>query len=179
MSHSQFHCTGRVYLDLHGLIFETSICYWQDQPGSPSGGGSGAHARARSLARSGLLSPVDQGEALRTQVWTGARVRETVFAGRGPVALAGWANSGFAYPLCDEARRGMTTGTDRASRSRYRAIASGGGGKRGEDGARSENHHPLRPSRCNPRPALEASLRAGGADRPKAPAKVPGPAAAL
>ena len=34
MSHSQFHCTGRVYLDLHGLIFETSICYWQDQPGS-------------------------------------------------------------------------------------------------------------------------------------------------
>lgn len=36
MSHSQFHCTGRVYLDLHGLIFETSICYWQDQPGSPT-----------------------------------------------------------------------------------------------------------------------------------------------
>lgn len=33
MSHSQFHCTGRVYLDMHGLIFETSICYWQDQPG--------------------------------------------------------------------------------------------------------------------------------------------------
>ena len=36
MSHSQFHCTGRVYLDMHGLIFETSICYWQDQPGSLS-----------------------------------------------------------------------------------------------------------------------------------------------
>ena len=34
MSHSQFHCIGHVYLDLHGLIFETSICYWQDQPGS-------------------------------------------------------------------------------------------------------------------------------------------------
>lgn len=34
MSHSQFHCTGRVYLHVHGLIFETSICYWQDQPGS-------------------------------------------------------------------------------------------------------------------------------------------------
>ena len=33
MSHSQFHCTGRAYLDMHGLIFETSICYWQDQPG--------------------------------------------------------------------------------------------------------------------------------------------------
>ncbi|XP_044140493.1 uncharacterized protein LOC122930876 [Bufo gargarizans] len=33
MSHSQFHCTGRAYLHVHGLIFETSICYWQDQPG--------------------------------------------------------------------------------------------------------------------------------------------------
>ena len=46
MSHSQFHCTGRVYLDLHGLIFETSICYWQDQPGSPqSPVGAGTPAR--------------------------------------------------------------------------------------------------------------------------------------
>ena len=36
MSHSQFHCTGRAYLDMHGLIFETSICYWQDQPGRKS-----------------------------------------------------------------------------------------------------------------------------------------------
>lgn len=27
---------NRVHLDLHGLIFETSICYWQDQPGSLS-----------------------------------------------------------------------------------------------------------------------------------------------
>ena len=36
MSHSQFHCTGRAYLDMHGLIFETSICYWQDQPGRRS-----------------------------------------------------------------------------------------------------------------------------------------------
>ena len=33
MSLSQFHCTVRLYLDMHGLIFETSICYWQDQPG--------------------------------------------------------------------------------------------------------------------------------------------------
>lgn len=37
MSHSQFHCTGRAYLDMHGLIFETSICYWQDQPGRSAG----------------------------------------------------------------------------------------------------------------------------------------------
>ena len=45
MSHSQFHCTGRVYLDLHGLIFETSICYWQDQPGSPEAAPAGAGGR--------------------------------------------------------------------------------------------------------------------------------------
>lgn len=38
MSHSQFHCNARVYLDMHGLIFETSICYWQDQPGSRAAG---------------------------------------------------------------------------------------------------------------------------------------------
>lgn len=46
MSHSQFHCTGRVYLDLHGLIFETSICYWQDQPGSPRTGRGMDHRSA-------------------------------------------------------------------------------------------------------------------------------------
>ena len=56
MSHSQFHCTGRVYLDLHGLIFETSICYWQDQPGSsyshlrPSAGTATVVARGETPA---------------------------------------------------------------------------------------------------------------------------------
>ena len=34
MSHSRFRRTSGLYLDMHGLIFETSICYWQDQPGS-------------------------------------------------------------------------------------------------------------------------------------------------
>ena len=54
MSHSQFHCTGRAYLDMHGLIFETSICYWQDQPGrgkrehtEPGVPGRGARATRR------------------------------------------------------------------------------------------------------------------------------------
>lgn len=32
MSHSQFHCIDCLYLDMHGLIFDTSIYYWQDQP---------------------------------------------------------------------------------------------------------------------------------------------------
>lgn len=46
MSHSQFHCTGRAYLDMHGLIFETSICYWQDQPGRRRGERRDRDARA-------------------------------------------------------------------------------------------------------------------------------------
>lgn len=51
MSHSQFHCTGRAYLDMHGLIFETSICYWQDQPGRSARSG-GWDRRGPPLARS-------------------------------------------------------------------------------------------------------------------------------
>ncbi len=34
MSHSQFHRIDCLYLDMHGLIFETSIYYWQNQPGN-------------------------------------------------------------------------------------------------------------------------------------------------
>ena len=32
MSCTQF-CDRMLNLDMHGLVFETSICYWQDQPG--------------------------------------------------------------------------------------------------------------------------------------------------
>lgn len=32
MSHSQFHSIDCLYLDMHGLIFDASIHYWQDQP---------------------------------------------------------------------------------------------------------------------------------------------------
>ena len=56
MSHSQFHCTSRVYLDLHGLIFETSICYWQDQPGSPQSP-AGAAVRRRPRAPGCVWGP--------------------------------------------------------------------------------------------------------------------------
>ncbi len=59
MSHSQFHCTGRVYLDLHGLIFETSICYWQDQPGSPR---TRDGADARPTVCWGVLEPSRPGD---------------------------------------------------------------------------------------------------------------------
>ena len=69
MSHSQFHCTGRVYLDLHGLIFETSICYWQDQPGSPD------ENRAGRPAPTGR--PTDDGPAHLERAWLrGSPVRE-------------------------------------------------------------------------------------------------------
>ena len=33
-SHSQFRHKTHLYLDLHGLVLETSIYHWQDQPGS-------------------------------------------------------------------------------------------------------------------------------------------------
>lgn len=74
MSHSQFHCTGRVYLDLHGLIFETSICYWQDQPGSPCGVVRAARATAAALPqhprRGGEGGSVGQSGPLE-RTWTG------------------------------------------------------------------------------------------------------------
>ncbi|GLD71215.1 uncharacterized protein AKAME5_002253600 [Lates japonicus] len=42
---------ARIPGDLHGLIFETSICYWQDQPGSPPSGAGQARRAARPPAR--------------------------------------------------------------------------------------------------------------------------------
>lgn len=65
MSHSQFHCTGRAYLDMHGLIFETSICYWQDQPG-----------RSASEAARGRGEPEAGGRAGRREREGGRRTRE-------------------------------------------------------------------------------------------------------
>ena len=67
MSHSQFHCSSRLDLDMHGLDFETSICYWQDQPGSmdvytlhaPTGQTERGtpHARAKNVDLWGVLDP--------------------------------------------------------------------------------------------------------------------------
>lgn len=73
MSHSQFHCTARVYLDMHGLSFETSICYWQDQPGSRHPRctrGRPAHRRALPTLTAPALSPLrPAGVASRTRRW--------------------------------------------------------------------------------------------------------------
>lgn len=122
MSHSQFHCTVRVYLDLHGLIFETSICYWQDQPGShpffgvkgePGGGTTRTAVRAGlRVSRSGdrparvtrFWGPVDGRPMLRLGNWSGfwslCRVRETwsvlVLCRRHRCALGGKLGGGRA-----------------------------------------------------------------------------------
>lgn len=92
MSHSQFHCTGRVYLDLHGLIFETSICYWQDQPGSPEER-RGTRARARSspsrvcVCWARLRGGGDQAKLLHLPWGSDAQgVREIAFSGDPPPA---------------------------------------------------------------------------------------------
>lgn len=66
MSHSQFHCTGRAYLDMHGLIFETSICYWQDQPGRS------AVSRERRRRATSARPPLERRAAGRTGSARGA-----------------------------------------------------------------------------------------------------------
>ena len=82
MSHSQFHCTVRVYLDMHGLIFETSICYWQDQPGSRAKGRRPDAPDPPTTAQPFSLSPSGPTRSAR-----GARLRRLApnvlpFAGR-------------------------------------------------------------------------------------------------
>lgn len=83
MSHSQFHCTGRVYLDMHGLIFETSICYWQDQPGS------GTEISLRLAAR----QPPNARPPARTTH------RRSVRDGSGVVATGSDASSGLPFAV--------------------------------------------------------------------------------
>ena len=82
MSLSQFHCTSRLYLDMHGLIFETSICYWQDQPGrppvrpgrTPRSPGPGAGRGQAAVPGEGLRRPVSRRRALRRPPFSRFRV---------------------------------------------------------------------------------------------------------
>ena len=101
MSHSQFHCTARVYLDMHGLIFETSICYWQDQPGSrATGHDPTGPARRRPLS---LLPSLSLACSLGFPVWPlpGRRRRPP---GRTPLGGAGGPPS-FPRSLARRPRR--------------------------------------------------------------------------
>ena len=108
MSHSQFHCTGRAYLDMHGLIFETSICYWQDQPGrgkrehtepgvaGARGAGRGRRGGGRppQRGREGRRTPgPDRQPTLGTTRGRGAPPRRRSVEGRG------WGGFPFPAPL--------------------------------------------------------------------------------
>ena len=90
MSLSQFHCTSRLYLDMHGLIFETSICYWQDQPGSPcwTRGEGGTPERPPSPERQRVLflrgapraaAGTDRGPKLERERWRRFRLLLLLF----------------------------------------------------------------------------------------------------
>ena len=76
MSHSQFHCTGRVYLHLHGLIFETSICYWQDQPGSLFPGLHAEHPTGRPPGSPRHTLPLRHSSSLRRAAQSGVGTAE-------------------------------------------------------------------------------------------------------
>lgn len=112
MSHSQFHCTGRAYLDMHGLIFETSICYWQDQPGRSARsrgwdrqGPPLAHSLARSLAQAREKPGTGAGRAPRRRGHSlrGEASRTTEPAGSGrPRTRAGQAPA--AHPHTPQGR---------------------------------------------------------------------------
>ena len=70
-SHSQFRCTIHSYLHLHGLVLETSIYHWQDQPGSYSSTNKKKNAGKsfRSLLRS-RSPPSDTARSSRGRVGT-------------------------------------------------------------------------------------------------------------
>lgn len=170
MSHSQFHCTSRAYLDMHGLIFETSICYWQDQPGrcalsrrerAPPG------KEARASRRAGHPAAA---AATRTDVARGVRVARQRGAGGGktrrhvsPAGPAPPAASGppSARPRPRNAARDGVEG--RGSNPGLAPRAARGAGERGTGR-----------SRRGPRPASSPGPCPGSA-RPRRPRRPAGP----
>lgn len=166
MSHSQFHCTGRAYLDMHGLIFETSICYWQDQPGR------GKRARRRGAGRAG-----GGGGKRREPGRRPAPPREVRKpGGRGGVGREGRSPGRETRPPRSRPRRGCPTarralGSARvAARRRHRA-----GGTRGRAGVvRREEEGGGPPSFLPPPPRPARATTTGTADaRPRRPSVHP------
>lgn len=142
MSHSQFHCHVRVYLDMHGLIFETSICYWQDQPGSrrSCAGSEPAEARQWGGPDSGSPSPprggAGEGNAALAAVAPGRAVRLGV-----PLAPG---REGFSLgrSLADTLEKNRTLGEAGERRWRGRGL--------GRPGTRRRTSHPAEEGRLRP-----------------------------
>ncbi|KAK2812318.1 hypothetical protein Q5P01_000025 [Channa striata] len=154
---------GRGFHDLHGLIFETSICYWQDQPGSPGGSGRVAAGRDFALgapaggARGSQCGPPDEegrpssGEGLRNNVL--AEARGVLRGGVPPLAGQGWPTG--------RGLRGRTAGAGQASRSRYRSFGLGGAPE-GFAGPSAWPSRPWRPTRRRRNRPPEHQRKAGG-----------------
>lgn len=144
MSHSQFHCTGRAYLDMHGLIFETSICYWQDQPGRSArsrGWDRQGPPLARSLARTGEREAGNRRGA-RT---TAARPQPP--RGSKPDDRAGGIRGVLGRERVKPRRLTRTHPRDGARQRRRRGERrSGGGGPGGSRPTDTDTHTPSRRS---------------------------------
>ncbi len=156
MSHSQFHCTGRAYLDMHGLIFETSICYWQDQPGRgkrehtepgvAGARGAGDAAGPTPTARKGGEANTRARPTAHARDHEGARRTATAAAQRGgtrvgasphlfpPPTHATSAAHNLGGPRAGPRAPGSRSEAGRhvPARSRSLARADGGGGARAE-----------------------------------------------
>ena len=183
MSHSQFHCTGRVYLDLHGLIFETSICYWQDQPGSPcwyrDGGGKGkGQARRSGLTQPPTTRPSDRGsfcEGPRRQAPTGGRSWRERWRPSGVFFLFGRVRETSCLPEEPPRERGGAPGVNRGTPDPAAGSVGGPLGQTGRLGLATEAFGPggrragragARPACTGPPRAIEANPQAGGTTHP-------------
>ena len=171
MSHSQFHCTGRAYLDMHGLIFETSICYWQDQPGRsavspvrdrerdnarghhpPRRAGDDGPALSLALDGSGAGPgrPADLGSATDGGVLTDRPTSLPAGAGLPPRERRRRPASRSSQKL-DQPRGRADTGERRRQRRRGMTGRRGAGGTTG--GGRREPPHRPDPTPDNPSPS--------------------------
>lgn len=143
MSHSQFHCTGRAYLDMHGLIFETSICYWQDQPGRSArsrGWDRQGPPLARSLAQAREKPGTGAGRAPRRRGRKPPR-------GSKPDDRAGGIRGVLGRERVKPRRLTRTHPRDGARQRRRRGERrSGGGGPGGSRPTDTDTHTPSRRS---------------------------------
>ena len=144
MSHSQFHCTGRAYLDMHGLIFETSICYWQDQPGrSASWLAIVGRTDGRPSSEAGRTERASERSAGMMMMTTDTRAEEETRTARGDGGRP-WEPTGIPQ-RSRHAAGGRESAHDDGTRTDERDAA--GGGRRAD---RTGRGHP--PGTAEPPP---------------------------